>query len=314
MKKILFILAIALCGGGVLSAQSMKGFVSGGASSIDASFGMPFMATATGSDYSITLEKPFSQLEEVITDTTVLGGTDYDDGYFTFNPVTTNDTGTYHKYFKLEDTRNLDVLATLHLHVKPCGPGETVDDADGNTYNTVAVAGYCWTKENLRTSTDSAASYDDVAANGVTYGLLYPWYDAVGVDPDGSEDPTPDADGYVQGICPAGWHLPTDEEFDALSTENTHDLRATTLWTDPYAGDNTNSTGFTALPAGKFNGSLERYEGLGTEAYWWSTTYYTSGSVITTAKVFICAYYCEGILENIIPIKDKVSIRCVKKF
>ena len=317
MKKILFILAIALCGAGMLSAQSMKGFVSAGASSdgIDASFGMPFMATATGGDYSVTLEKPFSQLEKVTIDTTVLGGINYDDGYFTFNPVKTTDAGTYKDYFKLKDPRNLDVLATLNLTVKPCGPGEdVVDPVDPSiVYETVPVAGFCWTKQNLRTPHDSAAAYENDAANGQTYGLLYPWYAAVNVNPDGTEDTT-EVDGYVQGICPDGWHLPTTEEFDALSTVNTHDLRATTLWIDPYASENTNASGFTALPAGKFNSSLNRFEGLGTETYWWSTTYYTTGAVITSAKVFVCAYYCEGVLESIIPIKDKVSVRCVKKF
>ena len=314
MKKILFILAIALCGAGMLSAQSMKGFVSAGANGgIDASFGMPFMGAATGGDYAVTLEKPYSQLEEVTIDTTVLGGINYDDGYFTFNPVKTTDAGTHHKYFTLNDPQNLDVLATLNLTVLPCGPGETVTDAAGITYNTVAVAGFCWTKENLRTPHDSAASYDDINANGTTYGLLYPWYAAANVEPDGSQD-TIHVDGYVQGICPAGWHLPNSEEFDALATVNTRDLNDTNLWVGPHWEDNTNASGFTALPAGKYNGSLDRYEGLGTEAYWWSTTYNKSGAVIITAKVFVCAYYCEAMREAILPIKDKVSIRCVKKF
>ena len=318
MKKTLFILAIALCGAGVLSAQSMKGFVSGGASdAIDVSFGMPVMGDATGGDYVATLEKPFSQLEEVTIDTTVLGGTNYDDGYFTFNPVATDDAGTYRDYFKLKDPRNLDVIATLNLAVKPCGPGENVTAA-GITYETVPVAGYCWTKQNLRTPTDSSAAYDENPTNGETYGLLYPWYDAVGVNPDGSEDPTThtvNGIDYVQGICPSGWHLPTQEEFDALNTVNTQDLRATTLWVDPHAGENTNNSGFTALPAGKYNNDLTRFEGLGTETAWWSTTFYTSGSgLITSAKVYVCAWYCSSNIENIIPIKDKVSVRCVKEY
>jgi uncharacterized protein (TIGR02145 family) len=254
----------------------------------------------------------------VTIDTTVLGGTDYDDGYFAFHPVTMADSGTHKTYKKLVAPKNLDVLATLHLNVLPCGPGDTVTDANGNKYATVPVAGYCWTKENLRTTSNSSVAYNENADNALIYGLLYPWYDAVDVDPDGSEEPTThqvNGVDYVQGICPDGWHIPTEEEFDALSTVNTQDLRATTLWTDPHSGENTNSSGFTALPAGKYNNDLTRFEGLGTETSWWSTTFYTSGSgIITSAKVYICAWYCSTNIESIIPIKDKVSVRCVKEY
>lgn len=313
MKKTLFILAIALCGAGVLSAQHMKGFVSAGVKGdIDASFGMP--VAGPNADNTLTLEVPYSQLELVVIDTTVLGGTrNYDDGYFTFDTVKMTDAGTHQKYIKMRDARNLDVLATLNLTVRPCGPGEDVTDVAGIVYETVPVAGYCWTKQNLRTPSDSASTYKDSVANGVTYGLLYPWYDAVKVASDGSEDTTA-VDGYVQGICPDGWHLPTTEEFAALSTVKTQDLRAKTLWIDPRASENTNNSDFTALPAGKYNSSLSRYEGLGTETSFWSTTYYKTGSTITSAKVFVCAWYCEGVLESILPIKDKVSVRCVKEY
>ncbi|MBQ3735056.1 MAG: hypothetical protein II859_13990 [Bacteroidales bacterium] len=316
MKKTLFILAIALCGAGVLSAQHMKGFVSAGvAGGIDASFGMP--VAGPNADNTLTLEVPYSQLEKVVIDTTVLGGTrNYDDGYFTFDIITMDSAGTYQKYIKLRDARNLDVLATLNLTVRPCGPGVTVQDTVDNTiiYETVPVAGYCWTKQNLRTPSDSAASYHDEAGFGEIYGLLYPWYDAVKVNPDGSEEPTASSTGYVRGICPPSWHLPTMEEFEALSTVKTQDLRATTLWIDPRASENTNNSEFTALPAGKYNSSLSRYEDLGTATYWWSTTFYKSGSTITSAKVYVCAWYCESVLESIIPIKDKVSVRCVKEY
>lgn len=326
MKKTLFILAIALFGTGVLSAQHMKGFVSAGSTEdgVDVSFGMPVVGygTTTAGDNTVTLEMPFTQLVEVVIDTTVLGGTYYNDGYFEFNPViTARDSGTHTLYVpagdpKNQDPRNLDVLATLHLHVIPCGPGEPARDTVSGTayeYETVPVAGYCWTKENLRTPADSASPYNEDDALGNIYGLLYPWYDAVQVAADGSEEPTVEG-GYVKGICPKGWHIPTTEEFGAFdtSTVKTPDLRDTILWIDPYASLNTNSTGFSALPAGKYNKSRSRYEELGTGTYWWSTTFYTTGSVITSAKVYVCAWYCEGVLNNVIPIEDKVSVRCVK--
>ena len=205
---------------------------------------------------------------------------------------------------------NYDLLRTLYLIVCP----ENLADASDISYDVLAVSGHCWTKQNLRTPSDSAASYHDEAGFGEIYGLLYPWYDAVKVNPDGSEEPTASSTGYVRGICPPSWHLPTMEEFEALSTVKTQDLRATTLWIDPRASENTNNSEFTALPAGKYNSSLSRYEDLGTATSWWSTTFYTTGSTITTAKVFVCAWYCEGVLESILPIKDKVSVRCVREY
>lgn len=313
MKKTLFILAIALCGAGVLSAQHMKGFVSAGVSGgIDASFGMPVAGPNT--DGTLTLEVPYSHLDTIIVDTTVLGGTNYDDGYFVFNPVKTSDGGTHKQYFKMKDARNLDVIYTLNLTVLPCGPGENVSDGT-YTYETVPVAGYCWTKQNLRTAATGAVPYDNDPANEAIYGLLYPWKVAAGVAAS-EEDTTQNEKGYVQGICPTDWHLPTEEEFGAFNAQNinTHDLNATTLWVGPYASENTNATGFTALPAGRYNSNLGRFEGIGTETSWWTTTYSKPGSNIVTAKVFSCAYYCEKTLESEFPINDKVSVRCVRTY
>ena len=95
----------------------------------------------------------------------------------------------------------------------------TVTDIDGNVYNTVLIDGDRWMKENLRTSryrngdvisTDmqnapatmtGACRYPgNVPANNTIYGKLYNGY----------------AVGDARGICPAGWHMPTDADWIAL--------------------------------------------------------------------------------------------------
>lgn len=215
-----------------------------------------------------------------------------------------------------------DSVVTLYASVCP----STVDDGDGNTYNTVILVGYCWTQSNLRAThysdgTKAVAKplvysplpLADETSTANTYGRLYTWYSAVGVPEDGSAMPTPDEKGYIQGICPGGWHIPTRTEMDALGTLLTPDLRATTLWIDPHAGDNTNSTGFTAVPAGEYNSSLDRYENLGTQTDWWSNIYsHNTATHSTFATAYTCPYYCEGLMEIVHAAGDAVSVRCVK--
>lgn len=210
-----------------------------------------------------------------------------------------------------------DSVVTLYVSGCPI----SVTDVDGNIYNTVVLAGYCWTQSNLlalhyadgTTSIAKAERYDDSDHNLNTYGRLYSWYSAVNVPEDGSTMPTADANGYIQGVCPNGWHIPTSAEMAALRTQSAPSVRSTTLWIDPHAGENTNSTLFTAVPAGMYNSSLDRYENLGTQTDWWSTNYSHNTTTHTTlAHVITCAYYCDGLLENTYTAGDAVSVRCVK--
>jgi uncharacterized protein (TIGR02145 family) len=86
---------------------------------------------------------------------------------------------------------------------------------EGKTYNTVAIGNQCWLKENLDVGTQINGSleqtnnsliekycYGDLAANCTTYGGLYQWNEAM------QYVTTPG----TQGICPIGWHLPTQTD------------------------------------------------------------------------------------------------------
>jgi uncharacterized protein (TIGR02145 family) len=88
--------------------------------------------------------------------------------------------------------------------------------------------------------------------------------------------------GNVQGICPDGWHLPSDAEFTTLATYlggvyvagGKMKETGTTHWTAPNTGA-TNSSGFTALPGGhrNLNGT---FGNVGNLEYYWTTTENTS--------------------------------------
>jgi len=156
----------------------------------------------------------------------------------------------------------------------PC-PGTPNVTYDGQTYKTIQVDDQCWFKENLNVGTMINGNgnqtnngaiekycYDNLQANCDIYGGLYQWNEMM------EYSTTPGA----QGICPDGWHLPTDGEFCALATflDPTVDCNliyntgadgggkmkstgtieeGTGLWYAPNTGA-TNESGFTVLPAG----------------------------------------------------------------
>ena len=111
--------------------------------------------------------------------------------------------------------------------------------------------------------------YNNDSAIGAVYGRLYNWY-AV-------HDP--------RGLAPIGWHVPSDLEWDTLSTflgnnaggklKDTGTIEAGTgLWYAPNTKA-TNKTGFTGLPGGVCNED-EAFSLIGKVGYWWSSTEYNT--------------------------------------
>ena len=173
-------------------------------------------------------------------------------------------------------------------------------DADSNIYKTIAIGSQVWMKENLRVSkfrngsaiptnlTDAAwqsttsgafAIYNNNIGNDTIYGKLYNWYAVA--------DP--------RGLCPAGWHVPTEQDWQLLTKylDQTADTSqccsnsaggkmksigtlqsASGLWQDPNAYA-TNISGFSGLPGGcrLYDGS---YPFSGYYGHWWTSTEKTS--------------------------------------
>jgi uncharacterized protein (TIGR02145 family) len=135
------------------------------------------------------------------------------------------------------------------------------DPRDGKIYKTVKIGSQIWMAENLAyaPATGNYWAYDNDNANVEIYGYLYDWQTAV-------------------NVCPAGWHLPSDEEWsqltDYLGGESVagDKLKATTLWDSPNIGA-TNETGFTALP-GTYRSINGTFGSIGKNGNWWSATEY----------------------------------------
>jgi uncharacterized protein (TIGR02145 family) len=142
---------------------------------------------------------------------------------------------------------------------------ETVVDIDGNIYPIVQIGEQWWMAENLRVTSDPAGipitsyCYNEVETNCEIYGRLYTWKTAMNRST---------REGAA-GICPTGWHIPSDSEWleliDTLGGESVAGgkLKEEGLghWISPNRGA-TDEVGFNALPTGWFDFTGEYY-GIG---------------------------------------------------
>jgi len=190
-------------------------------------------------------------------------------------------------------------------NAQPCREYPTVSDVEGNVYHTVQIGNQCWMKENLRTTkfADSTSIpigalytsldphyYDDNTSfiPLEERGYLYNWSAAMH-----EAAPSTAVPSRVQGICPEGWHLPSEAEWEVLKSyvssqpeytcggnaENISKALASTQWWESYngtcnPGDQSvypnNTTGFGAVPAGTF--MVYGYNDVGFDAHFWSST------------------------------------------
>jgi uncharacterized protein (TIGR02145 family) len=134
------------------------------------------------------------------------------------------------------------------------------DPRDGQKYRTVKIGNQIWMAENLNYKIGNCWAYDNDESNRQKYGLLYDWKTAM-------------------KASPAGWHLPTNQEWnDLISAVGGKDiagkkLKSKTGWND-YEGNSGNGTddfGFSALPGG-FRYANGNFSSAGYYGDWWSTT------------------------------------------
>lgn len=202
----------------------------------------------------------------------------------------------------------------------------------GKTYNTVQIGNQCWMRENLNigkmvTSLTTSSSHSECSNNGTIekycynndsancaiYGGLYDWNEIMQYTtiPGG------------RGICPTGWHIPTDEEFCTLSTYL--DLNANcnaygvesymaggkmketgfTLWSSPNTGA-TNETGFSALGGG-YRNSTGGFYYFSNNASFWSSSEASTGVVSRRLYSGSACLYRSNDNET-----SGFSVRCVR--
>jgi len=151
----------------------------------------------------------------------------------------------------------------------------------GETYETVVIGSQTWFKRNLNYDVEGSKCYDNSTANCGKYGRLYDWETAMNLPGCSWENSCALQIGAKHmGICPSGWHIPSDAEWTTLmdfvggaSTAGTK-LKSTSGWYND--GNGTDEYGFSALPGGK--GGFDGYfYDFGDHGFWWSVTEYDAG-------------------------------------
>lgn len=223
--------------------------------------------------------------------------------------------------------------ANEYISVTGCG-GQTSLTYDGRTYDLVEISGQCWFADNLatdqyrngdpiptalsnttwgNTTSGAFAIYNNDPANEVTYGKLYNWYT------------TADS----RGLCPTGWHVPTDCEWMYLEgslgmtiqqqiasgSRGLYEggaLKAVDYFSSPNTGA-TDSVGYRALPGGyrygtNTYGPMGLYGYLGATGFYWSSTSFSD--LLAWNRDFF--YGNSRIYRKANSKNDGFSVRCVR--
>ena len=170
--------------------------------------------------------------------------------------------------------------------------GSMTDSRDGQIYKTVQIGSQTWMAQNLNYKTERSYCYNDSAANCAKYGRLYRW-------------------SVATTVCPQGWHLPTQTEWNALFTAAGgasvagSKLKSTSGWSSN--GNGSDDFSFSALPTG-YKIVNDIYDFEGDYAQFWSSTECSS----KYAYIMYLSYYSNyAYLSNDMKFYS-LSVRCLK--
>ena len=223
--------------------------------------------------------------------------------HFGGNEIVLDDLQEYTKYYWKVTIKSLETGETkdspvwsFNTQASSVQQTGTLIDIDGNNYNTVKIGKQWWMAENLKVTrnadgtavplvedietwkelADNESSfcyYGNLDENKDLYGALYSWAAATNGE-EGSDDNPSD----IQGVCPSGWHLPSDSEYseltDYLGGKSIAGGKMKTVGLDYWLQPNTqasNKSGFSALPGGyRVNSGGFQHKTL--KAYFWTST------------------------------------------
>ena len=171
--------------------------------------------------------------------------------------------------------------------------GIFVDTRDRQTYRTIRIGSQVWLADNLNYNIDGSWHYENLKENGQKFGRLYSWAAA-------------------KKACPAGWHLPSDDEWKQLEREMGISHRSINKidYRDP--GKNVKSKlqmmGFNINMAGCRTFADGTFIGLGQFTFYWTSTPYKK--VYAWKRAF--DRKTEGVGRHAHNQKHANSVRCIK--
>lgn len=246
-----------------------------------------------------------------------------------------NDTLYVLKNGKITVKLNIHTDIDSIIFYKPEISDSFTDERDGRTYRFVEIGNQVWMGENLKylpqvagpTSGSATEAYyyvygyngTDVnaakeTANFHTYGVLYNWPAAMNGQESSDSNPS-----QVQGICPTGWHLPSDAEWTELTDfVGGIDVAGGKLkeagiahWAAPNAGA-TDEFDFTALPGGARDNYYNMFYNITGFGFWWSSTEDVESEDENHAWYRTMNYQFPEAVRYHFPYAKGLSVRCIQ--
>jgi len=196
------------------------------------------------------------------------------------------------------------------------------DARDGQVYHAVTIGTQTWMAENLNFSGSGSVGrcYQNVSANCETYGRLYDWATVMNLPSSCNNDIC--AGQIESDICPAGWRVPSDAEWNTLERfadpyytsilENSVGKKLKTMAGWAGGGTGTDDFGFSALPGGFNEGGLN-FESIGSAGRWWSSTERSIDQVQRRAMISGGGGWdSDPVYSNWSPKVSLFSVRCIR--
>jgi uncharacterized protein (TIGR02145 family) len=217
--------------------------------------------------------------------------------------------------------REKDEIVIAPITFNPSITYGSMTDQDGNTYKTVTIVTQTWMAENLRTTKYNNGTTIPLVTSNTEwskttpgycwyknmetvyrniYGALYNWHTVI-----------------TGNLCPAGWHVPSNTEWETLITYVGGEMVAggklketgTIHWYTPNTGA-TNESGFTALPGGwRESEGIFGYNGI--DGLWWSSTEYED-DISCAWDIVVYSTYNDVSSSDWMDKRSGISVRCIK--
>jgi len=169
------------------------------------------------------------------------------------------------------------ILAVAMAFTFSCSDDKNEGDNDNDiaNYRTKKIGNQVWMAQNLNYNVSGSKCYNNDESNCQKYGRLYDWATAMALPAScNGRSCYSQINAKHKGICPSGWHIPSDDDWAELiitvggSLTAGKELKATNDWNED--GNGSDHYGFSALPGGR--GNEGKFIEIGDRGYWWSSS------------------------------------------